>query len=212
MIRFLCHVLKFGFGVPVLHDYIYYFTDGQAEIFGLMRDDEIISLNNKTTEDLTVEEAYKILNENSVKISFKTKRQKLPYSAEEITLINSQICPAPPINTFNLSNNDIRPLVIPRPSHLSFISVMDMYENEGEKHEGISDENDLLLTLIHESQELNHYIRLLDGTINSGLYDELVTSNEISTESYAKRLIFCAYELLDTEKEFVQSLELLVTR
>lgn len=175
-------------------------SGGQADIFGLELGDEVVSINNTSTYMLSLETVYSLLRQESVRIEFKTKRRKLPYSVEEIELINTLICPAPPASTSRLSTHEIGPLVIPNPKHLSFMSIREL--SEVEAPDGDCEERDLLQTLMTESQELNYNVRLWDN----------VYPLKEGVPSHLSRLTQCCNELILTEKEFISALGLLTQR
>ncbi|KAI6646736.1 Protein still life, isoforms C/SIF type 2 [Oopsacas minuta] len=204
--------VELGFSIEVLEKNIYgKFTrsfivsdvirGGQADIFGLCLGDEILSINSTSTHSISLEAVYSLLGQESVRIEFRTKRRRLPYSVEEIELINTLICPAPPASTSRLSTHEIGPLVIPNPKHLSFMSIRELSELEDPDQD--YEEGDLLHTLMTDSQELNYSVRLWD--IGSPL-------EEGSLPPHLSRLTQCCNELLFTEKEFISALGLLTER
>ena len=189
--------------IPLYNIVVY--LGGQADIFGLILGDELMSINSTNTNTLSLEGVHSLLSQESVRIQFRTKRRKLPYSAEEIELINTLICPAPPMSTSRLSTQEIGPLVIPNPKHLSFMSIRDLADRD-EPPEEWSDQ-DLLQTLVNESQALNYSVRFSD--FFSPLEEE---STQPPLPSKGSRLIQCCNELVCTEKEFISALGLLLQR
>ena len=178
---------------------------GQADIFGLTLGDELISINNTNTLTLSLEGVYSLLNQESVRIQFRTKRKKLPYSVEEIELINSLICPAPPMSTSRLSTQEIGPLVIPNPKHLSFMSIRELSDREETFHDW--SDQDLLQTLVADSKAVNYSIRFSFSPSEEG-----GTHTQALWPSQASRLTQCCNELVYTEEEFLSALGLLLQR
>ena len=181
-----------------------YFVGGQADIFGLTLGDELISINSTKTQTLSLEGVHSLLSQESVRIQFRTKRRKLPYSVEEIELINSLICPAPPMSTSRLSTQEIGPLVIPNPKHLSFMSIRELSDRDDPLED--SSDQDLLQTLVAESQALNYSVRLCEFGYS------LEGAAQLSSRSQVSRLTQCCNELVYTEDEFISALGLLIQR
>ncbi|CAI7997318.1 Protein still life, isoform SIF type 1, partial [Geodia barretti] len=167
---------------------------GVADRCGVWEGDEMARMNGRSVREAGWVGTRSSLDAPTVSLSLKTCHIEMPVSELTNQIVESLICPAPPSSNTELSQEAIQQLTVPTPAR-------DDTENSNKSYSG-SVSREQINSLLKDSSELSKLLKSWDV--------QRVREERATTWTTEDRLRKSAQDLLDTERDYVRLLHVLV--
>ncbi|CAF3588971.1 unnamed protein product [Adineta steineri] len=190
----------------------------ESEQLGVRKGDEIVIVNNSIVQDLDLNTLDNYFYQTPIILTLRSSR-----SADAIkdnnqvfdfshAIIQNLICPPPPQRIERLSRQELRELIVPKPD--SSCSDEHMPSNNKDIKENESSSPSALERLLKNVDELSRYCRPTTTVLNPNTEQVNVINQppRIKTLSNAQRIRKVIFELVETERTYVQDMQRLLER
>ncbi|CAF0933766.1 unnamed protein product [Rotaria sordida] len=195
----------------------------ESERLGVKEGDEIVIVNNSIVQDLSLDTLDEYFNQIPIMLTLRSSRliesindpnRKFDFSH---TIIQNLICPPPPPRIERLSRQELRELIVPKPdSSCSNELIPSVNNNDTKENEQLSSSSSssALERLFKNVDELSRYCRPTTTILNTNTeqINIINPTPRIKVLSNAQRLRKVIFELVETERSYVQDMQRLLER
>uniref|UniRef100_A0A1X7V0A0 Uncharacterized protein n=1 Tax=Amphimedon queenslandica TaxID=400682 RepID=A0A1X7V0A0_AMPQE len=187
--------------------------NSEAQRLGLSKGDEVVLIDDQTVAHMSWNEVLSAVEESNFTLTVRTRHYKAPVGvAGRTTLLhlNDLVCPSPPTQEKKMKLDD---LIVPLPSteDLHKLGGSSGSLTASESEDNLEPDEDRVLQLIKGSLEVTG---LLDRWKAYEEAETQETDDEVPSPpmSPQQKMFKCVREIVESEKEHVKALDLLVDR
>lgn len=190
-------------------------VNSESERLGVRKDDEIVIVNNSIVQDLDLDTLDRYFNKIPIILTLRSSRLSEENHDPNRTLdfshsiIQNLICPPPPPRRIErLSRQELRELIVPKPDSTPSIELPSLTNKDSKENDPSSS---ALERLFKNVDELSRYCRPMT-TISHTNIEQIHEPPRIKVLSNAQRLRKVIFELIETERSYVQDMQRLLER
>ncbi|CAF3949893.1 unnamed protein product [Rotaria sp. Silwood2] len=194
----------------------------ESERLGVKEGDEIVIVNNSIVQDLSLDTLDHYFNRIPIMLTLRSSRliestndpsRKFDFSH---TIIQNLICPPPPPRIERLSRQELRELIVPKPDSAYPNEITLSVNNDTKENEQIPSSSSAaaLERLLKNVDEISRYCRPTTTILNTNTEQINIINPvpRIKALSNAQRLRKVIFELVETERSYVQDMQRLLER
>ncbi|CAF3108847.1 unnamed protein product [Rotaria socialis] len=191
----------------------------ESERLGVKEGDEIVIVNNSIVQDLSLDTLDQYFSQIPIMLTIRSSRliesmndpnRKFDFSN---AIIQNLICPPPPPRIERLSRQELRELIVPKPDSDGSNGLISSINNDSKENEQTSS-SAALERLLKNVDEISRYCRPTTTILNTNTeqMNTIHPTPRIKALSSAQRLRKVIFELVETEKSYVQDMQRLLER
>ncbi|CAF0731164.1 unnamed protein product [Rotaria sp. Silwood1] len=193
----------------------------ESERLGVEEGDEIVIVNNSIVQDLSLDTLDHYFNQIPIMLTLRSSRliesindpsRKFDLSH---TIIQNLICPPPPPRIERLSRQELRELIVPKPDSSYPNELIPSVNNDTKENEQLSSSSATALErLLKNVDEISRYCRPTTTILNTSTEQINIAhpTPRVKALSNAQRLRKVIFELVETERSYVQDMQRLLER
>ncbi|UJR25261.1 hypothetical protein I4U23_006613 [Adineta vaga] len=191
----------------------------ESEQLGVKKGDEIVIVNNFIVQDLDLDTLDHYFNEIPIILTLRSSRStELMKDSNQAfdfshAIIQNLICPPPPSRRIErLSRQVLRELVVPKPDATYSIEPISLISKDTNETDPSTS---ALERLLKNVEELSRYCRPTTTLLNTNI-EQINVNNQppprVKVLSNAQRIRKVIFELIETERTYVQDMQRLLER